>query len=480
MARKINKKEPKKEKIPRVAMPEQDPAGRINNFNEVTLGYSEKDALREASRCIQCKDPRCIKGCPVEIDIKSFIGLIQEKKFDEALEKIREKNGLPAICGRVCPQEDQCEKECILGIKGEPVAIGRLERYAADREMKHIAEGIKECAWSKVAKKCTKEKVAVIGSGPAGLTCAAELAKLGYRVTIFEALHKPGGVLVYGVPEFRLPKEIVRKEIDYIKSLGIKIEVNMVIGKILNLKDLFNKGFKAIFISTGAGLPYFMDIPGENLNGVYSANEYLTRSNLMKAYKFPECDTPIVKGLRVAVVGGGNVALDSARMAKRLGAENVYLIYRRSEKEMPARDEEIEHAREEGIEFKLLAKPVEILGKDGWVNKIWCIKMKLGEPDQSGRRRPLPVEGSEFDMEVDIVIMAIGQGPNPLLTSTIPGLELTKWGNIKADPATGKTNIKGVLAGGDIVTGAATVILAMGAGKNAAKTIDEYIRTGNW
>ena len=480
MARKIHKKEPKKEKIPRVAMPEQDPAGRINNFNEVTLGYSEKDALREASRCIQCKDPRCIKGCPVEIDIKSFIGLIQEKKFDEALEKIREKNGLPAICGRVCPQEDQCEKECILGIKGEPVAIGRLERYAADREMKHIAEGIKECAWSKVTKKCTKEKVAVIGSGPAGLTCAAELAKLGYRVTIFEALHKPGGVLVYGVPEFRLPKEIVRKEIDYIKSLGIKIEVNMVIGKILNLEDLFNKGFKAIFISTGAGLPYFMDIPGENLNGVYSANEYLTRSNLMKAYKFPECDTPIVKGLRVAVVGGGNVALDSARMAKRLGAENVYLIYRRSEKEMPARDEEIEHAREEGIEFKLLAKPVEILGKDGWVNKIWCIKMKLGEPDQSGRRRPLPVEGSEFDMEVDIVIMAIGQGPNPLLTSTIPGLELTKWGNIKADPATGKTNIKGVLAGGDIVTGAATVILAMGAGKNAAKTIDEYIRTGNW
>ncbi len=480
MARKINKKEPKKEKIPRVAMPEQDPAKRSNNFNEVTLGYSEKDALREASRCIQCKDPRCIKGCPVEIDIKSFIGLIQEKKFDEALEKIREKNGLPAICGRVCPQEDQCEKECILGIKGEPVAIGRLERYAADREMKHIAEGIKECAWSKVTKKCTKEKVAVIGSGPAGLTCAAELAKLGYRVTIFEALHKPGGVLVYGVPEFRLPKEIVRKEIDYIKSLGIKIEVNMVIGKILNLEDLFNKGFKAIFISTGAGLPYFMDIPGENLNGVYSANEYLTRSNLMKAYKFPECDTPIVKGLRVAVVGGGNVALDSARMAKRLGAENVYLIYRRSEKEMPARDEEIEHAREEGIEFKLLAKPVEILGKDGWVNKIWCIKMKLGEPDQSGRRRPLPVEGSEFDMEVDIVIMAIGQGPNPLLTSTIPGLELTKWGNIKADPATGKTNIKGVLAGGDIVTGAATVILAMGAGKNAAKTIDEYIRTGNW
>src|SRR4030065_1520861 len=475
MARKINKKEPKKEKIPRVAMPEQDPAGRINNFNEVTLGYSEKDALREASRCIQCKNPKCINGCPVEIDIKEFIRLVREKKFDEALEKIREKNGLPAICGRVCPQEDQCEKECILGIKGEPVAIGRLERYAADREMKHIAEGIKECAWSKVAKKCTKEKVAVIGSGPSGLTCAAELAKLGYRVTIFEALHKPGGVLVYGVPEFRLPKEIVRKEIDYIKSLGNKIEVNMVIGKILNLKDLFNKGFKAIFISTGAGLPYFMDIPGENLNGVYSANEYLTRSNLMKAYKFPECDTPIIKGLKVAVIGGGNVALDSARTAKRLGAKNVYLIYRRSKKEMPARDEEIEHAREEGIEFKLLAKPVEILGKDGWVNKIWCIKMKLGEPDQSGRRRPLPVEGSEFDMEVDIVIIAIGQGPNPLLTSTIPGLELTEWGNIKADPATGKTNIKGVLAGGGRVAAAPTIILARGGGINVATKKDVYI-----
>src|SRR4030066_114231 len=476
----INKKELKKEKIPRVPMPEKDIAGSISYFSRANLGESEKDALREASRCIQCKDPKCVKGCPVGIDIKEFIRLITEKKFDEALEKIREKNGLPAMCGRVCPQEDQCEKECILSIKDDPVAIGRLERYVADREMKHIAEGIKECAWSEVTKTCTKEKVAVIGSGPAGLVCAAELAKMGYQATIFEALHKPGGVLVYGIPEFRLPKEIVQKEIDYVKSLGVKIEVNMVIGKILTIDDLFKNGFKAVFISTGAGLPYFMGIPGENLNGVYSANEYLTRSNLMKAYKFPECDTPIVKGLRVAVVGGGNVALDSARMAKRLGAENVYLISRRSEKEMPARDEEIEHAREEGIEFKLLAKPVEILGKDGWVNKIWCIKMKLGEPDQSGRRRPLPVEGSEFDIEVDIVIMAIGQGPNPLLTSTIPGLELTKWGNIKADPATGKTNIKGVLAGGDIVTGAPTVLLATGAGKNPAKTIDEYIRTGNW
>ncbi len=480
MAEKTNRKKPKKEKIPRVAMPEQDPAKRSKNFNEVTLGYSEEDAVREASRCIQCKNPGCIKGCPVEIDIKGFIKLIHEKKFDEALEKIREKNGLPAICGRVCPQEDQCEKECILGIKGEPVAIGRLERYVADREMKHIAEGIKKCAWLEVTRECTREKVAVIGSGPAGLTCAAELAKMGYQVTIFEALHKPGGVLVYGIPEFRLPKEIVRKEIDYVKSLGVKVEVNMVIGKTLTLDDLFSREFRAVFISTGAGLPYFMGIPGENLNGVYSANEYLTRSNLMKAYKFPECDTPIVRGLRVAVVGGGNVAMDSARTAMRLGAEKVYLIYRRSEKEMPARDEEIEHGKEEGIEFKLLTNPVEILGKDGWVDKIRCIKMELGEPDQSGRRRPIPIEGSEFDIEVDVVIMAIGQGPNPLLTSTIPHLELTKWGNIKADSVTGKTNVKGVFAGGDIVTGAATVILAMGAGKNAARAIDEYISTGKW
>ncbi len=476
----ISKKELKKEKIPRVPMPEQDPEKRSGNFNEVTLGYTEEDALREASRCIQCKNPKCIKGCPVGIDIKEFIRLIGEKKFDEALEKIREKNGLPAICGRVCPQEDQCEKECILGIKDDPVAIGRLERYVADREMKHIAEGIKECAWSGVTKKCTKEKVAVIGSGPAGLVCAAELAKMGYQATIFEALHKPGGVLVYGIPEFRLPKEIVLKEIEYVKSLGVKIEVNMVIGKILTIDDLFKNGFMAIFVSTGAGLPYFMGIPGENLNGVYSANEYLTRSNLMKAYKFPECDTPIVKRLHAAVVGGGNVALDSARTAKRLGAKKVYLIYRRSEEEMPARDEEIEHAREEGIEFQLLTNPVEIIGKDGWVSKIRCIRMKLGEPDDSGRRRPLPVEGSEFEIEIDVVVMAIGQGPNPLLASSIPDLNLTRWGNIKAEAVTGKTNVRGVFAGGDIVTGAATVILAMGAGKSAAAAIDEYIRTGVW
>jgi len=480
MAEEINRKKPKRKKIDRVDMPEQDPVKRSGNFNEVALGYSEEDALLEASRCIQCKNPICIKGCPVGIDIKSFIGLIQEKKFDEALGKIREKNGLPAICGRVCPQEDQCEKNCVLGIRGRPVAIGRLERFVADREMKCIADGTEESTWSKATRKCTKEKIAVIGSGPAGLTCAAELTKLGYQVTIFEALHKPGGVLIYGIPEFRLPKEIVKKEIEYVKSLGVNIEVNMVIGRVMTLDDLFEGGFKAVFIATGAGLPYFMGIPGENLNGVYSANEYLTRSNLMKAYRFPEYDTPIFKGLNVAVVGGGNVAMDSARTARRLGAKHVYLIYRRSEVEMPARNEEIEHAKDEGINFKLLTNPVEITGKDSWVDKIRCIKMELGEPDQSGRRRPLPIEGSEFDIDVDAVIMAIGQGPNPLLTSKIPGLELTGRGNIKAGPATGKTNIKGVFAGGDIVTGAATVILAMGAGKDTAKAIDEYIRTGEW
>jgi len=480
MSEEVKRDRPRKVRPDRVDMPEQDPLKRIKNFDEVTLGYSEEEALIEASRCVRCRNAPCIKGCPVGIDIKSFIELIQQKKFDEALDKIREKNGLPAICGRVCPQEDQCEKNCILGIKGKPVAIGRLERFVADREMRLVDEGAKECDWAKTTKECTKEKVAIVGSGPAGLTCATELAKLGYQVTLFEALHEPGGVLVYGIPEFRLPKEIVKREIDYVKSLGVKIELNMVIGRVLTIDDLFSRGFKAVFISTGAGLPYFMGIPGENLNGVYSANEYLTRSNLMKAYKFPEYDTPIIRGSRVAVIGGGNVGLDSARTAKRLGAEHVYLIYRRSEKEMPARKEEIEHAESENIEFKFLANPVEILGKEGRVNKIRCIRMELGEPDESGRRRPIPIEGSEFEIDVDVVIVAIGQGPSPILISMIPGLELTRRGNIKADPATGKTNIKGVFAGGDIVTGAATVILAMGAGKKTAVAIDEYIRTGKW
>lgn len=475
-----NKKRVKKEKIPRTSMPEQDPKVRAKNFKEVTTGYSEEDALREASRCIQCKNPKCISGCPVEIDIKEFIRLITEKKFEEALAKIREKNTLPAVCGRVCPQEDQCEKVCILGIKDEPVAIGRLERYVADRELKKLADQNKECVYSEVTHKCTREKVAIIGAGPAGLTCAAELAKEGYRATIFEALHKAGGVLVYGIPEFRLPKDIVQKEIDYLKSMDVEIKLNMVMGKILTIDELFNDGFKSVFISTGAGLPYFMDIPGENLNGVYSANEYLTRSNLMKAYKFPESDTPIMKGEKVAVIGGGNVAMDSARTALRLGAKHVYLIYRRSETEMPARNEEIEHAKEEGIDLKILNNPVEIIGKDGWVDRIRVIKMELGEPDESGRRRPIPVKGSQYDINVDVVVMAIGQGPNPLLISTIPGLELNSRGNIAADPETGKTSVKGVFAGGDIVTGAATVILAMGAGRKAAHSIDEYIRTDKW
>jgi glutamate synthase (NADPH) small chain len=475
-----DKKNIKKTKIPRTPIPQQDPKVRARNFQEVALGYTEEDALLEASRCLQCKKPRCIKGCPVEIDIKEFIRLIEEKKFEESLAKIREKNTLPAICGRVCPQEDQCEKECILAIKEESVAIGRLERYVADRELKRLADEGKECVFLDGTHECTREPVAVIGSGPAGLTCAAELSKMGFKVTIFEALHKAGGVLVYGIPEFRLPKDIVQKEVDYLKSMDVDLKVNMVMGKILTLEDLFKDGFKAVFISTGAGLPYFMDIPGENLNGVYSANEYLTRSNLMKAYKFPECDTPIMKGENVAVVGGGNVAMDSARTAQRLGAKNVYLIYRRSEAEMPARNEEIEHAKEEGINLKILNNPVEIIGKDGWANKIRVIKMKLGEPDDSGRRRPIPIKGSEYNIDVDVVIMAIGQGPNPLLTSTIPGLELNSRGNIAADTETGKTSLKGVFAGGDIVTGAATVILAMGAGRKAAYSIEEYIQTGKW
>lgn len=475
-----DKKNIKKTKIPRTPIPQQDPKVRARNFQEVALGYTEKDALLEASRCLQCKKPRCIKGCPVEIDIKEFIRLIEEKKFEESLAKIREKNTLPAICGRVCPQEDQCEKECILAIKEESVAIGRLERYVADRELKRLADEGKECVFLDGTHECTREPVAVIGAGPAGLTCAAELSKMGFKVTIFEALHKAGGVLVYGIPEFRLPKDIVQKEVDYLKSMDVDLKVNMVMGKILTLEDLFKDGFKAVFISTGAGLPYFMDIPGENLNGVYSANEYLTRSNLMKAYKFPECDTPIMKGENVAVVGGGNVAMDSARTAQRLGAKNVYLIYRRSETEMPARNEEIEHAKEEGINLKILNNPVEIIGKDGWANKIRVIKMELGEPDDSGRRRPIPIKDSEYNIDVDVVIMAIGQGPNPLLTSTIPGLELNSRGNIAADTETGKTSLKGVFAGGDIVTGAATVILAMGAGRKAAYSIDEYIRTGKW
>lgn len=471
--------ENKKIKIPRVKMPEQPAGARIKNFKEVELGLSEQQAVEESLRCLQCKKPICIDGCPVEIDIKSFIKLISEKEHKKALDKVREKNTLPAICGRVCPQEDQCEKKCVLGIKNDPVAIGKLERFVFDF-------GEKEKKDKNKIEKSTHTsggnvvKTAVIGSGPAGLTCAGELAKLGYEVTIFEALHKAGGVLIYGIPEFRLPKSVVEREIEYVKSMGVEIILDSVIGKTLTVDELMDKyGYKSVFVATGAGLPYFMDIPGENLNGVYSANEYLTRSNLMKAYIFPDWDTPIKKARKVAVIGGGNVALDSARTAKRLGAENVYLIYRRGEAEMPARIEEIHHAKAEEIEMIFLTNPVEIIGENGWVKKIRCIKMELGEIDSSGRRRPVPLKGSEHDIELEVVVMAIGQGPNPLLTSSIPGLKLNKKGNIEADEA-GRTNKKGVFAGGDIVSGAATVILAMGAGRVAAHHMDAYIKTGSW
>ena len=471
--------ENKKIKIPRAKMPEQPAQDRIKNFKEVELGLSEQQAVEESRRCLQCKKPICIDGCPVEIDIKSFIKLISEKEHKKALDKIREKNALPAICGRVCPQEDQCEKKCVLGIKNDPVAIGKLERFVSDF-------GEKEKKDKNKIEKSTHTsggnviKTAVIGAGPAGLTCAGELAKLGYEVTIFEALHKAGGVLIYGIPEFRLPKSIVEREIEYVKSMGVEIILNSVVGKTLTVDELMDKfGYKSVFVATGAGLPYFMDIPGENLNGVYSANDYLTRSNLMKAYIFPNWDTPIKKASKVAVIGGGNVALDSARTAKRLGAENVYLIYRRGEAEMPARIEEIHHAKAEGIEMIFLTNPVEIIGENGWVKKIRCIKMELGEIDSSGRGRPVPLKGSEHDIEVEVVIMAIGQGPNPLLTSSIPGLKLNKRGNIEAGVA-GRTNKKGIFAGGDIVSGAATVILAMGAGRVAAQHMDEYIKTGSW
>jgi len=448
-------------------MKEQDPKKRIKNFHEVALGYSLEDALKEASRCLQCKDSPCVRGCPVNIEIPAFIKLIKEGKFDDAIKKIKEKNNLPAICGRVCPQENQCEKFCVMGKKFEPVGIGRLERFAADWEIK---KGIK----NPKKTKSTGKKVAVVGSGPAGLTCAGDLVKLGHEVTIFESLHKPGGVLVYGIPEYRLPKKIVEIEIDYIKKLGAEIKTDFVIGKILSVEELLEE-YDAVFIGTGAGLPRFLGIPGENLNGVYSANEFLTRVNLMKAYLFPEYDTPVKKGKRVAVIGAGNVAMDSARTALRLGAEKVYIVYRRSEKEMPARNEEIEHAKEEGVEFLLLANPTEIIGdENNWVKQMKCIKMKLGEPDESGRRRPIPIEGSEFPVDVDIVVIAIGQSPNPLVPEATKGLKIAKHGNIITDE-NGRTSLERVWAGGDIATGAATVIAAMGAGKKAAADIHKFL-----
>jgi glutamate synthase (NADPH/NADH) small chain len=465
--------EPRRPKVgsKREEMRRQDPKIRRHNFEEVALGYTEEQAVREAQRCLSCKKQPCVAGCPVEIEIPAFVSLISERQFVEAIAKIREKNSLPAVCGRVCPQEDQCEKQCVLGKKWEPLAIGRLERFVADHEMKKGEIKIPE------TPPRTGKRVAVVGSGPAGLTLAGDLTKMGHEVVIFEALHKPGGVLVYGIPEFRLPKDIVRKEVEYIEGLGAKVVTNFVVGKTRTVQELLDDGFHAVFIGTGAGLPYFMNIPGENLNGVYSANEFLTRSNLMKAYRFPEYDTPIKAGRRVAVVGGGNVAMDSARTAMRLGADEVYCVYRRSRAEMPAREEEIENALEEGMILRELTNPVRIIGNEKeWVKEIECIRMELGEPDASGRRRPVPIDGSEFRLEIDTVVMAIGQGPNPLVPSTTDGLKTTKWGNIVADEATGQTSLAGVYAGGDIVTGAATVILAMGAGRKAARTIDEYLR----
>ena len=464
----------KKSKI-REPMPEQNPKVRMQNFNEVALGYSRESAIREASRCLNCKNMPCVDGCPVNVQIPKFIKKIKEGDFMGAIHTIKETNSLPAVCGRVCPQETQCEEKCVLNKKGQPIAIGRLERFAADYELSQGDVRVPDIP------KPTGKKVAIVGAGPAGLTVAGELAKKGHEVTIFEALHKAGGVLVYGIPEFRLPKAIVQREVDYVGKLGVKIKVDTIIGQTTTVDELFAQGYDAIFVGTGAGLPYFMDVPGENLNGVYSANEFLTRANLMKAYLFPEYDTPVRVGSKVAVIGGGNVAMDAARVSKRMGAENVYLIYRRSRAEMPARAEEAHHAEEEEIDFRLLTAPVRVIGdENGWVKGIECVKMELGEPDASGRRRPVEVKGSNHIIDVDVIVVAIGQGPNPILTSTTEGLKLRKTGNIEADTETGRTSRKGVFAGGDIVTGAATVILAMGAGRKAAASIDEYLTTGQW
>ncbi len=452
-------------------MPKQPPDKRVHNFNEVALGYTVEQAISEASRCLQCPDPPCVKGCPVGINIPAFIKRIKDGYFDMAISIIKERNSLPAITGRVCPWEDQCEAACILGKVGEPVAIGRLERFVADYEMR---KGYKV---SKVARS-TGYRVAVVGSGPAGLTAAADLAKLGHSVVIFEALHKPGGVLAYGIPEFRLPKDIVRAEVNYVEKLGVSIKTDVVVGKTVTVDELLEQGFDAVFIASGAGAPKFLNLPGENLCGIYSANEFLTRTNLMKAYAFPEYDTPIKVGKRVAVIGGGNVAVDAARTALRLGAEEVYIVYRRSEKEMPARAEEIENAKEEGVRFKFLTNPVRFLGDEGgWVEQMECIRTRLGEPDESGRRRPIPIEGSEFLMDVDTVVVAIGQKPNPLIPRTTKGLQITRWGTIVVDDESGRTTKDGVWAGGDIVSGAATVIEAMGMGKRAARSIHKYLTT---
>ncbi len=462
------------ERTPRQKMPEQKPEIRRTNFNEVPLGFTPEMAKIEASRCLQCKKPQCVEGCPVNVNIPGFIVHVAAGNFLEAIKVIKESNSLPAVCGRVCPQESQCEAKCILGKKFEPVAIGKLEGFVADyeREKEHLPTPVPAAAKNK--------KIAVIGSGPAGLTVAGECAKAGYSVTVYEALHTPGGVLVYGIPEFRLPKKIVSYEIDALAAMGVEFINNRVVGLSETLADVMER-FDAAFVATGAGLPSFLNIPGENLQGVYSANEYLTRVNLMKAYKFPEYDTPVIRGVSMAVFGGGNVAMDSARTAVRLGSKEVHLVYRRSKEEMPARAEEVHHAEEEGVIFDLLANPVRLIGdENGRLTGVECIRMELGEPDESGRRKPVEKKGSEFIIKIDAAIIAVGNGSNPILQKTAPDLKCNKWGNIIADESTMKTSVKGVFAGGDIVTGAATVIQAMGAGRKAAKGIMDYLETGNW
>lgn len=455
--------------IEKVKMPEQDPNIRNKNFEEVALGYTKENAMEEATRCLNCKHKPCIQGCPVGVPIPEFIEEVAKGNFEKAYEVITSENALPAICGRVCPQENQCEGKCVRGIKGEAVGIGRLERFVADY---HMANGTKKDN----TIKSNNIKIAIIGSGPAGITCAGELAKKGYQVTVFEALHKTGGVLSYGIPEFRLPKALVAKEIENIIDLGVKFETNVVVGRSITIDELQEQGYKGIFVGSGAGLPRFQGIPGESLNGVYAANEFLTRVNLMKGYEFPNHPTPVKIGESVCVIGAGNVSMDCARTAKRLGAKEVYIVYRRSDKEIPARAEEVHHAKEEGIIFKLLTNPVAIHGEDGWVKSMECVEMELGEPDESGRRRPVVKENSNFIIDTQTVIVSIGQSPNPLIRQTTPGLDTQSWGGIIVDEETMKTSKDGVYAGGDVVTGAATVILAMGAGKTAAKAIDEAVR----
>ncbi|MBF0508316.1 MAG: NADPH-dependent glutamate synthase [Deltaproteobacteria bacterium] len=464
---------PKKDKVPRQAMPEQEPQVRARNFEEVPLGLPAELAILEASRCLQCKKPSCVEGCPVNVQIPEFIKCMAEGDFLGAIRQIWQRNSLPAVCGRVCPQEIQCEGSCVLGKKDAPVAIGNLERFAADWARKG--------GTSELPPKAppTGKKVAVVGAGPASLTVAGDLILRGHEVTMFEAFHRPGGVLVYGIPEFRLPKEIVFSEVNFMERLGVKLECNTVVGRSITVDELFEEGFDAIFVAVGAGLPKFLGIPGENSIGVYSANEYLTRSNLMKAYLFPKYDTPVVIGKQVVVLGGGNVAMDSARTALRLGADQVHIVYRRSRDEMPARAAEVHHAEEEGVKFQFLTAPTKFIADDkGRVTAMECQRMELGEPDASGRRRPVIIKGSEFKIDCDLAVIAVGAGPNPLLTSSTPGIALNKWGYIDADPKTGKTALKGVWAGGDIVTGSATVILAMGAGRLAANSIHDYLMRG--